>query len=90
MTLPTDLFAPREVGTAAGLSGMGGAIGGALANWFTGSIIAHFSYAPIFICAGLLHPIAILLVWSFLPERYFDRTTTPGSGGNYVMQKTES
>lgn len=71
MTLPTDLFAPREVGTAAGFSGMGGAIGGALANWFTGSIIAHFSYRPIFICAGLLHPFAILLVWMFLGERFF-------------------
>lgn len=71
MTLPTDLFTPREVGTAAGFSGMGGAIGGALANWFTGSIIAHFSYAPIFICAGLLHPFAIMLVWKFLPERFF-------------------
>lgn len=82
MTLPTDLFTPHEVGTAAGLSGMGGAIGGALANWFTGSIIAHFSYQPIFICAGLLHPFAILLVWRFLPERYFDRTTTLNSAGN--------
>lgn len=82
MTLPTDLFAPREVGTAAGFSGMGGAIGGALANWFTGSIIAHFSYYPIFICAGLLHPFAILLVWSFLPERCFGRTTTSKPAGN--------
>lgn len=76
MTLPTDLFAPREVGTAAGFSGMGGGIGGALANWFTGSIIAHFSYQPIFICAGLLHPLAITLVWIFLSERFFDRTAT--------------
>ena len=71
MALPTDLFPSREVATAAGFSGMGGAIGGALANWFTGSIVAHFSYMPIFICAGLLHPTAVLLVWLLLPERYF-------------------
>lgn len=71
MALPTDLFPSREVATAAGFSGMGGAIGGALANWFTGGIVAHFTYMPIFICAGLLHPIAILLVWLLLPERYF-------------------
>jgi MFS transporter, ACS family, hexuronate transporter len=71
MALPADLFSPRAVATAAGVSGMGGAIGGALANWFTGSIIAHFSYLPIFICAGLLHPFAVLLVWLLLPERYF-------------------
>jgi ACS family hexuronate transporter-like MFS transporter len=69
MTLPTDLFPPHEVGTAAGFSGMGGAIGGALASWSTGSIVSHFSYLPLFICAGLLHPIAMLLMWRFLPER---------------------
>jgi len=71
MTLPTDLFPPGKVATAAGLAGMGGAIGGALANWVTGSIVTHFSYLPIFICAGLLHPTAMLLVWWLLPERYF-------------------
>jgi len=71
MTLPADIFPPDEVATAAGFSGMGGAIGGALAFWFTGSIISHFSYLPIFICAGLMHPTAMLLVWWLLPERYF-------------------
>lgn len=71
MTLPADLFPPRAVGTAAGFSGMGGAIGGALANWFTGAIVTHFTYLPIFICAGLLHPFALLLVWRFLPDRNF-------------------
>jgi ACS family hexuronate transporter-like MFS transporter len=71
MALPTDLFRPGAVATAAGVSGMGGAIAGALANWYTGSIVAHFSYLPIFICAGLLHPLAVLLVWLLLPERYF-------------------
>lgn len=71
MTLPADLFPSDRVATAAGLSGMGGAIGGALAAWFTGSIIAHFSYLPIFICAGILHPTTMLLFWRLLPERYF-------------------
>jgi ACS family hexuronate transporter-like MFS transporter len=71
MALPPDLFPSGAVATAAGVSGMGGAIGGALANWYTGSIVAHFSYMPIFVCAGLLHPLAVLLVWRLLPERYF-------------------
>lgn len=73
MTLPTDLFPQSKVATAAGFSGMGGAIAGALANWFTGSVVMHFSYLPIFICAGLLHPVAMLLIWWLLPERYFER-----------------
>jgi ACS family hexuronate transporter-like MFS transporter len=71
MALPADLFPPGAVAMAAGVSGMGGAIGGALANLFTGPIVAHFSYMPIFICAGLLHPLAVFLVWQMLPERYF-------------------
>ncbi|HEY1790853.1 MAG TPA: MFS transporter [Verrucomicrobiae bacterium] len=71
MALPPDLFPSGAVATAAGVSGMGGAIGGALANWYTGSIVLHFSYMPIFVCAGLLHPLAALLVWRLLPERYF-------------------
>jgi len=75
MTMPTDLFPPNKVATAAGLSGMGGAIAGALANWFTGSVVTHFSYFPIFICAGLLHPVAMLLVWRLLPERYFEQSS---------------
>jgi ACS family hexuronate transporter-like MFS transporter len=77
MALPADLFPPGEVATASGFSGMGGSIGGALANWFTGSIVLHFSYLPIFICAGLLHPISILLVWLLLSERRFGRPTLP-------------
>jgi len=71
LALPADLFPPGEVATASGFSGMGGAMGGALANWFTGSIVAHFSYLPIFIAAGLLHPVSVLLVWWLLSERIF-------------------
>ncbi|HTV43390.1 MAG TPA: MFS transporter [Candidatus Sulfotelmatobacter sp.] len=71
MALPADLFPPGAVAMAAGVSGMGGAIAGALANWYTGDIVSRFSYHPIFICAGLLHPIAVFLVWQLLPERYF-------------------
>jgi ACS family hexuronate transporter-like MFS transporter len=71
MALPTDLFPSRSVASAAGFSGMGGAIGGALASGFIGIIVSHISYVPIFICAGLLHPLSALLVWMFLPERYF-------------------
>lgn len=78
MTLPADLFPPEEVATAAGFSGMGGAMVGALAFWFTGAIIPHFSYLPIFICAGLLHPTAVVLVWWLLPERIFAKRTEAG------------
>ena len=71
LTLPADIFRQSEVGTAAGFSGMGGAIGGALANLVTGFIITRFTYLPIFIWAGLMHPISLVMVWWFLPARVF-------------------
>ncbi len=73
-TLPTDLFEPREVGTAMGFSGLGGAIGGMLANLGTGYVVQHFSYAPVFILAGVVHPLSVALIYRMLPSRYFRRT----------------
>jgi ACS family hexuronate transporter-like MFS transporter len=70
-TLPTDLFPNHEIGSATGFSGMGGAIGGMLANLGTGYIVLHFSYAPIFVAAGLMHPLSAYLVYKMLPDRYF-------------------
>jgi ACS family hexuronate transporter-like MFS transporter len=70
-TLPTDLFPGHEVGTASGFTGMGGAIGGILANLGTGYLVQHFSYTPVFFMAGLMHPLAVGLVYWLLPNRYF-------------------
>jgi ACS family hexuronate transporter-like MFS transporter len=73
--IPLDLFRGPEVGTATGFSGMGGAIGGALANLGTGWVVQHFSYAPIFALAGLMHPLSIALLYWLLPDRYFQKET---------------
>lgn len=72
-TLPADLFPGNEMGTASGFTGMGGAIGGVLANLATGSVVARFSYAPVFLVAGLMHPLSIALIYWLLPNRYFKR-----------------
>lgn len=69
--LPTDLFHGGEMGTATGFSGMGGAVGGILANLGTGYIVTHYSYAPVFLMAGLMHPLSAIIVYSLLPDRYF-------------------
>ena len=69
--LPTDLFRGQEMGTASGFSGMGGAVGGILANLGTGWVVQNFSYAPIFLMAGLMHPLSAGLVYWLLPDRYF-------------------
>jgi ACS family hexuronate transporter-like MFS transporter len=75
-TLPADLFRNRETGTVMGFSGMGGAVGGMLANMGTGWIVAHFSYAPVFLLAGLMHPLSAVLVYWWLPDRRFGALET--------------
>jgi len=71
-TIPTDLFNQTEVGTVTGFSGMGGAVGGALANLGTGYVVARFGYAPIFLLAGLMHPLSAVLTYRLLPDRLFN------------------
>jgi hypothetical protein len=51
----------------------GGAIGGMLANMGTGWVVSRFSYSPIFLIAGLMHPLSKVLIWKLLPDRYFLR-----------------
>ncbi|MDQ6705082.1 MAG: MFS transporter, partial [Acidobacteriota bacterium] len=79
--LPTDLFKGQEVGTATGFSGMGGAIGGMIANLGTGYLVQHFSYSPVFLLAGLMHPLAVTLVYAMLPARGLHVIETRGVAG---------
>ena len=71
--LPTDMFRGPEIGTVTGFSGSGGAIGGALAQLGTGYLVQHFSYRPVFLMAGLMHPISAILTYWLLPDRFFRR-----------------
>jgi ACS family hexuronate transporter-like MFS transporter len=68
------LFRPGEVGTVTGFSGMGGAIGGALANLGTGYLVLHFGYTPVFQLAGLMHPLSAALTYRLLPDATFEFT----------------
>jgi ACS family hexuronate transporter-like MFS transporter len=71
-TIPADLFKINEVGTVTGFSGAGGAVGGALANLGTGFLVTHFSYAPVFLLAGLMHPLSAALTYALLPDPMFE------------------
>jgi ACS family hexuronate transporter-like MFS transporter len=66
LTLPTDMFPASRVGTASGLTGMGGAIGGMIANLGTGYLVQHYSYTPVFLIAGVMHPLAFTIVYMLL------------------------
>src|SRR5258708_5948560 len=70
-TLPTDMFRGPEIGTVTGFTGSGGAIGGALAQLGTGYLVSHFSYPPIFLLPGLMHPMSAVLTYWLLPDRFF-------------------
>ena len=62
-TLVTDCFPARAVGSATGLAGFAGGVGGILiAGLAPGYIIEYLGYIPIFILMGILHPIAYLAI----------------------------
>ena len=74
-TLPTDMYRGPEIGTVTGFSGSGGAVGGMLAQLGTGYLVVKFSYAPVFLLAGLMHPLSAILTYSLLRDRYFASRT---------------
>jgi ACS family hexuronate transporter-like MFS transporter len=62
LTLPADLLAPRNVASAYGLTGGAGSLGASLISFGLGHVITRISYGPVFAVAGLLHPLAALIV----------------------------
>jgi ACS family hexuronate transporter-like MFS transporter len=61
LTLPADIFPPRVVASVTGLGGLG--IAASVVFQLTvGYLVTHFSYAPVFTAAGLLHPAAAILM----------------------------
>lgn len=58
-TLVSDSFPKKDVGSVVGIGGAAGAIGGAILAWVAGHILQHHSYVPLFIIAGVMHPLAM-------------------------------
>lgn len=61
-TLTADLFPSSVVGSVAGLVGAAGSLGGVAFNFIVGLLLTHFSYSPVFIIAGILHPVAFIFI----------------------------
>jgi ACS family hexuronate transporter-like MFS transporter len=61
-TLPADVLPARVVGTAVGISQMAGYCGNLAATLVTGYVLDRFSYLPVFVVAGLLHPLATVVL----------------------------
>jgi ACS family hexuronate transporter-like MFS transporter len=61
--LVLDVIPQRSLATTFGVIAAGSALGGTAMNWAVGHLVTHYSYAPIFLVMGGLHPLALSLVW---------------------------
>lgn len=62
-TLAVDLFPARRLGSIFGVIAAGSGLGGMLFTNLVGRLVTHFSYSPVFVIMGCLHPIALVLIW---------------------------
>jgi ACS family hexuronate transporter-like MFS transporter len=62
LTLPADLFPPAVVASVSGLSGTGAATGGMAFMLLIGYVVDRFSYAPVFVAAGVMPLAAFAIV----------------------------
>jgi ACS family hexuronate transporter-like MFS transporter len=68
-TLSSDMFPKKDVGSIVGIGGAGGAMGGMIIAPTAGYILQWFhNYVPLFIIAGVMHPLAIALVHLIVPR----------------------
>ena|ERR1035438_9855247 len=59
-----DMFPKNAIGGVVGLTQAAGAAGGLLFNSQVGRMVEHVGYGPVFLCTGLLHPIAALIIYT--------------------------
>jgi MFS transporter, ACS family, hexuronate transporter len=68
-TLVSDTFPRRAVGSVVGIGGMAGAIGGMVFANRAGHVLqTHGNYQPLFLIAGSVYLIALLLIQLLLPR----------------------
>jgi ACS family hexuronate transporter-like MFS transporter len=68
-TLPSDMFPRRAVGSVTGIGGFGGGLGGLVIATFTGFVLQFTgSYVPMFVIAGSVYLISLLIVHLLVPR----------------------
>jgi ACS family hexuronate transporter-like MFS transporter len=69
MTLPSDIFPRRAVASVVGIGGAAGAFGGMLMAKYAGWVLDRIgSYTPIFVVAGSVYLIALLVLHVMIPR----------------------
>jgi ACS family hexuronate transporter-like MFS transporter len=65
----SDIFPKRDVASVIGLGGTGGAVGGMIMALTAGYVLQKFhTYVPLFLIAGCMHPLALILVDRLIPK----------------------
>jgi MFS transporter, ACS family, aldohexuronate transporter len=60
--LIVDIYPQRSVATAFGIVAAGSGLGGMISTGVVGHMVTSYSYTPVFIIMGLLHPCALLII----------------------------
>ncbi|WP_296225832.1 MFS transporter [Ralstonia sp. UBA689] len=89
-TLTSDLFGKHEVGTAVGLTGMSGWLGGMLFSLAVGTLATTIGYNPLFVALAVFDILAAIVVWTLLrdeqarpaPTRQDDERAAAGALGS--------
>jgi ACS family hexuronate transporter-like MFS transporter len=69
-TLASDMFPKRAVGSVVGIGGAAGALGGCCISFIVGWVLERNpnNYLPIFIIAGSIYLIALLVIQVLVPK----------------------
>jgi ACS family hexuronate transporter-like MFS transporter len=70
-TLASEILPETATGTAVGMMGTAGSLGGALFSQVLGFLISHLGYASAFVAGACMHPIAatVLVLLLRRPDR---------------------
>ena len=61
--LIVDIYPKRTVATVFGVIAAGSGLGGLISTGVVGWLVTDYSYVPVFALMGILHPLALLLIW---------------------------
>jgi ACS family hexuronate transporter-like MFS transporter len=74
-TLPSDFFPNNAVGSVFGLGGAAAAVASVLFTWGTGQVVDAFGYTPVFLTAGVLGPLGLVVTLALAGR--IDRVAMP-------------
>ena len=80
LTLPSDCFPRKDVGSVAGIGGMAAGIASIGFTLLVGWIVDNFSYTPVYIIVGIMGPLGALVFLLIMRriERVDESAAVPG------------